>query len=279
MLGFDLGFDRRCLTRTGQATPAPPWMPPSTVHGPLMNNTTGSDIIPWRKAGAAQKDPSDPQAVTPIRFDRMHAMLQREEERVMRALVKQAVLLEESGAVRPELCRRFLRAYRAQARGDSSALLLDQGDPLTGTPAAGLLWGCFLGFVQVADAELRRAGLMRELGVLHGSLHAFMKVQQDLAQVGPPELRWTGQDRRDSLPATRAGQGGDAQGRSQTESGAGQGQHARGLRAARRPHGAPGPQEAEDPLRHCRAGGDGLNLHVLFVEPLPLACCKPGVGI
>ena len=110
-----------------------------------MNNTTGSDIIPWRKAGAAQKDPSDPQAVTPIRFDRMHAMLQREEERVMRALVKQAILLEESGAVRPELCRRFLRAYRAQARGESSALLLDQGDPLTGTPAAGLLWGVLPG--------------------------------------------------------------------------------------------------------------------------------------
>ena len=36
----------------------------------------------------------------------------------MRALVKQAVLLEESGAVRPELCRRFLSAYSAQAGGE-----------------------------------------------------------------------------------------------------------------------------------------------------------------
>lgn len=233
-------------------------MQPVAAPAPLMDDTAGSNPSKWRKAGAVQKDPSDPQAVTPIRFDRMHAMLQREEERVMRALVKQAVLLEESGAVRPELCRRFLRAYRAQARGERSELLLDQGDPLTGAPAAGLLWGCFLGFVQVADAELRRAGLMRELGVLHGSLHAFVKVQQDLAQVGPIELRWMGQDRRDSLATTLAGQGGDAQGRSQTEPGASQGQHARGLCAAGRPHGAPGPQETEDPLRYRRAGSDLL---------------------
>ena len=66
-------------------------------------------------------------------------------------------------------------------RGPSALSARRCADP---PPGAGLLWERFQGFVQAADAELRKAGLMRELGVLHGSLHAFVQVQQDLARVG-----------------------------------------------------------------------------------------------